>query len=119
MNPHFLQSAAWQSFQEALGRKVYRQKGIDWEFMAILEPGTRLSPSRLYCPYGPTVSSIKGLKSALKALTKLATSLGVKFVRIEPLGVKFMNNSNLGLENIGNLSELLGNAEVSSAPSHI
>lgn len=25
-----------------------------------------------------------------------------------------MNNSNLGLENIGNLSELLGNAEVSS-----
>ena len=74
MNPHFLQSAAWQSFQEALGRKVYRQKGIDWEFMAILEPGTRLSPSRLYCPYGPTVSSIKGLKSALKALTKLATS---------------------------------------------
>ena len=89
MNPHFLQSAAWQSFQEALGRKVYRQKGIDWEFMAILEPGTRLSPSRLYCPYGPTVSSIKGLKSALKALTKLATSLGVKFVRVEPLGVKF------------------------------
>ena len=89
MNPHFLQSAAWQSFQEALGRKVYRQKGIDWEFMAILEPGTRLSPSRLYCPYGPTISSIKGLKSALKALTKLATSLGVKFVRIEPLGVKF------------------------------
>ena len=89
MKPHFLQSPAWQAFQEARGRKVYYREGNGWSFRAILEPRSGLTPARLYCPYGPTANSARALKSALDSLSALASSLKITFVRVEPLGVKF------------------------------
>lgn len=99
MNPHFLQSAAWQAFQEARGRKVYYREGDGWSFRAILEPGSRFSPTRLYCPYGPTVSSVRSLKMALESLRALANSVNASFVRVEPLGMHF-NPENFGLKQV-------------------
>jgi hypothetical protein len=52
MNQHFLQSSAWEKFQQSLGRKVFHNRGEGWEYFAILERGT--GNSRLYCPFGPT-----------------------------------------------------------------
>lgn len=88
MEVHFLQTAAWQAFQEARGRTVYLREGDGWHYRAILEPGTRLSPARLYCPYGPTATSERSLKTALESLRALAQSTGACFVRVEPIGVK-------------------------------
>ncbi|MDO4684823.1 MAG: peptidoglycan bridge formation glycyltransferase FemA/FemB family protein [Candidatus Saccharibacteria bacterium] len=89
MHPHFLQSAAWQAFQEARGRTVYYRTGDGWSYRAILEPGTTLSPTRLYCPYGPTATSPHALETALASLVALAQSCNATFVRVEPLGTQF------------------------------
>lgn len=86
MKIHFLQSTAWQTFQESLGRKVFLREGEGWHYRAILEPGTRLAPSRLYCPYGPTATDLRTLGTAIESLKALAKSLDVTFVRIQPLG---------------------------------
>lgn len=86
MDIHFLQTAAWQAFQEALGRKVFLREGEGWHYRAILEPGSRLAPARLYCPYGPTADSPRALATALESLKALAKSHDVTFVRVQPLG---------------------------------
>lgn len=96
---HFLQSAAWQKFQEAQGRTVFHRSGDGWEYRAILEPA-RFGLSRLYCPYGPTASSSRALKTALDSLTALARSQKAAFVRVQPLGAKFGELKNLGLHPI-------------------
>lgn len=89
MNIHFLQSAAWQAFQEARGRTVYYREGDGWCYRAILEPGAGISPARLYCPYGPTATSPHALATALQSLIALAQSVKAVFVRVEPLGTTF------------------------------
>lgn len=89
MSPHFLQSAAWQAFQEARGRQVFERSGEGWQYRAILEPGTLLSPARLYCPYGPTITSERALATALESLRALGRSLKVGYIRIEPLGAEY------------------------------
>lgn len=89
MKPHFLQSNHWQTFQEALGRTVYVREGNGWSYRAILEPGSKLTPTRLYCPYGPTVASERSLATALESLKALAQSVNATFVRVEPLGAQF------------------------------
>lgn len=81
---HFLQSAAWASFQRSLGRTVIEDSGNGWRYQAILECG-RFN-SRLYCPYGPEVSSPQALKAALSSLKKAAADHHVTFIRIEPTG---------------------------------
>lgn len=81
MKHHFLQSTAWQAFQEALGRTTFRQSGDGWEFLAFLEHGT--GNTRLHCPYGPTASSPEAFAAAIDALTQLARQQQVTFVRIE------------------------------------
>lgn len=81
---HFLQSAAWASFQRSLGRTVIKDGGDGWQYQAILEQG-RFN-SRLYCPYGPEVSSPQALKAALSSLKKAAATHHVTFIRIEPTG---------------------------------
>lgn len=86
MEPHFLQSSHWQHFQEARGRTVYVREGEGWHYRAILEPATRFSPDRLYCPYGPTVTSERSLKTAIESLKALARSVNACFVRMEPIG---------------------------------
>lgn len=80
---HFLQTSAWGAFQEALGRKVISAEGNGWHWQAIVERG-RLG-TRLYCPYGPTATSVKTLEAALQALKSTARELGAVFVRIEPV----------------------------------
>lgn len=87
-NVHFLQSAAWQTFQESLGHRVFHRSGEGWEYRAILEPA-RLGMSRLYCPYGPTANSRHALRTALDSLRALARSQNAAFVRIQPLGASF------------------------------
>ena len=84
---HFLQTAAWGSFQEALGNEIIRRRGTSsdggtWEYLAIVERG-RFS-SRLYCPYGPVFSTLGALDDALTSLEKEAKSYLVEFARIEP-----------------------------------
>lgn len=82
---HYLQSEAWQTFQESLGKKVFHRSGEGWEYRAILEPA-RFGMSRLYCPYGPAVSSKRALTNALASLDALARSQNVAYLRIQPLG---------------------------------
>ena len=85
---HFLQSAAWQAFQEAQGRIVFHRSGEGWEYRAILEPA-RFGLSRLYCPYGPTAATHHALRTALASLKALARSQKAAYVRIQPLGAVF------------------------------
>ena len=83
---HFLQSPAWETFQQSLGKTTFRRSGDGWEYLAILEKGGGLL--RLYCPYGPTVTSERSLNSALESLRALALSQKCAYVRVEPLGVE-------------------------------
>ena len=82
MKPHFLQSKAWEEFQKAEGFEIYREKGENYEFMAILKP-TSLG-NYLFLPYGPTIKDKKSLKSAISAIKKLAAAKNCIFARIEP-----------------------------------
>ena len=82
MNPHFLQTEAWEEFQKSEGRETFRVKGTDFEFMAILRP-TSLG-NYLFVPYGPVLKSKKALPHALDALKKLAAEKNAYFIRIEP-----------------------------------
>lgn len=82
MKPHFLQSNAWEEFQKAEGFEIFREKGENYEFMAILKP-TSLG-NYLFLPYGPTLKSKSALKSTLQALKKLAKAKKCIFIRIEP-----------------------------------
>lgn len=90
MNQHFLQSTAWEQFQQSLGRQTFRQSGDSWEFMAILERGK--GNSRLYCPYGPTAKDERSLQSAITSLLELAKRHHVTFLRVEPTNPKFANH---------------------------
>jgi lipid II:glycine glycyltransferase (peptidoglycan interpeptide bridge formation enzyme) len=86
---HFLQSAAWGSFQQACGNEIIERQGSaldggSWEYLAIVEKG-RFS-SRLYCPYGPVFSSHAALAEALASLEAEARSNALEFVRVEPRG---------------------------------
>lgn len=80
---HFLQTKAWGTFQEALGRQVLTGAGDDWHWQAIVERG-RLG-TRLYCPYGPTATSEKALDHALQTLKAAGREYGAIFVRVEPV----------------------------------
>lgn len=79
---HFLQSPAWATFQEALGRTVVRDHGDGWSYQAIVESGTL--NTRLYTPYGPACTSEESFNAALASLTSYATAHKLTFVRVEP-----------------------------------
>ena len=87
MNQHFLQSTAWQAFQESLGRTTFRDSGPGWEYLAILERST--GNSRLYCPYGPAADDEHSLAAALNSLTQLGKKHRVTFLRVEPTNLDF------------------------------
>lgn len=80
---HFLQSPAWQRFQQQLGRRVYTDQGPDWHYQAIVETGT--GNRRLYCPFGPQGASATARQTALQALVQLGQHIGADFVRIGPI----------------------------------
>lgn len=86
LQAHFLQTRAWATFQDALGRRIFYASGSGWSWLAVLEH-TKLG-SRLYCPYGPSARSKKQLQSALAALVDCAQSQHATYVRIEPTGLK-------------------------------
>lgn len=92
MQVHFLQSSAWETFQSALGRQTFRRTGTDWEFLAVSEASAGFK--RLYCPYGPVVSSEQALGQALAALQELARQEHATFVRLQPTG------TNISRENL-------------------
>ncbi|MBI1856673.1 peptidoglycan bridge formation glycyltransferase FemA/FemB family protein [Candidatus Saccharibacteria bacterium] len=85
---HFLQSEAWQRFQQALGKEVISQRGHGWSFMGVIEQprkrGGRLN-RRLYLPYGPTCQDEIALGEALQAIRKIANQKKVVYVRLEPI----------------------------------
>lgn len=85
MDQHFLQSEAWEKFQEALGRRTIRRSGDGWSYLAIVEHGGGLT--RLYVPYGPTVASLKALDEALIALRRDAKECQASFLRLQPTGI--------------------------------
>jgi lipid II:glycine glycyltransferase (peptidoglycan interpeptide bridge formation enzyme) len=81
---HFLQSSHWLSFRSALGHTMFFGRGDGWRCAAYHETGY-MGP-RLYCPYGPLVTSGDRLDAALAGLAGLAKEVGVTYVRIEPVG---------------------------------
>ena len=87
MDIHFLQSPAWQAFQEALGRRTFSTGGDGWHYLAILEESGGFK--RLYCPYGPVASSDESLAEALASLKALAKDNGATFLRVQPTGADF------------------------------
>ena len=80
---YFLQTKAWEDFQKSLGRRVHRQSGPGWNFLAIEEKNP--AGKVLYAPYGPVAESVAAFDAALAALRALAKSCGAVFVRIEPV----------------------------------
>jgi len=90
MDIHFLQSKAWQTFQEAEGRKTFLEEGDGWHFLAILEESAGFK--RLYCPYGPVATSVKTLSDALTRLRQLVKEQSATFLRIQPTGASFSKN---------------------------
>lgn len=82
MNLPFLQSPAWEKFQQSQGKKTFRLSGENFEALAILD-STPIG-NYLSCPYGPILKDKSTLKTALKALKKLAQEQKAIFIRIEP-----------------------------------
>lgn len=81
---HFLQSKKWEAFQHSLNKKVITDKGDGWSYMALFEKGK--INSRLYVPYGPTITKKGALAAALQSLKEQAKLTGATFIRIEPVG---------------------------------
>ncbi len=86
MNQHFLQSPAWEKYEQLEGHQTFRLEEKDFSALAILH-STPLG-NYLFCPYGPTLKSDQNpqsaLKSALTSLSQLAHDQGAFFIRIEP-----------------------------------
>jgi lipid II:glycine glycyltransferase (peptidoglycan interpeptide bridge formation enzyme) len=85
MQEHFLQSIAWEKFQQSLGHTTVRRSGDGWSFLAVVERSGGIT--RLYCPYGPTVSSPQVLIDAIAALKEEAMHFQAAFLRIQPTGI--------------------------------
>lgn len=86
-SPHFLQSDAWQAFQESQGQRTMRLAADDssWSALCVHEAGPAHT-MRLYSPYGPHFASEASLGEALGAIESAAKDAGDVFVRVEPVG---------------------------------
>lgn len=78
----FLQTSAWATFQEKLGRKTSSAKGDGWSFIGIHESG--VLNTRLYTPYGPECSTLEEFDEAISELKKIARQEGMTFIRVDP-----------------------------------
>ena len=94
ITPHFLQSTAWEKFQNNLGRRTIRRQGDGWSYLAVVEHTAGMT--RLYCPYGPTVESIKALERALLSLRSEAKTERAAYLRIQPVGVDLNTTTLIG-----------------------
>lgn len=104
MHQHFLQSPAWETFEQSLGAPTFRHSTSDFSYLAI-QKSTKLGPY-LFVPYGPSLKTStkdsstaqKSLTKALESLTKLAKHNHCFFIRLEPtapLDAKIMAKSAL------------------------
>lgn len=91
--PHFLQSPAWEKFQNELGRTTIRREGDGWSYLAIVEHSAGLT--RLYCPFGPTVTSPASLEEAFVSLKQDAREHGAAYLRVQPTGVAINTTNSL------------------------
>lgn len=85
MLKHFLQSDAWQKYEELEGHQTFTKETEDFSYLAV-KHRTRLG-SYLFVPYGPSLSTTqpeKSLKKALESLTSLGKAQKAIFIRLEP-----------------------------------
>ena len=90
MHQHFLQSPAWETFEQSLGAPTFRHSTPNFSYLAI-QKSTPLGPY-LFIPYGPSLKTSakdsstaqRSLQMALKSLTKLAKHNHCFFIRLEP-----------------------------------
>ncbi len=82
MKKHFLQSPDWEAYEQLENHQTFNLEGKDYSAMLMLEK----TPfgDYLFCPYGPTVTNLAGLKNALSNLTNFAQKHKAFFIRIEP-----------------------------------
>lgn len=81
---HFLQTSAWERFQQSLGRTTVRDQGDEWQYLAIVEPSRALN--RIYSPYGPDIDYSAALAPAVASLKRAAREHNAAYIRIEPTG---------------------------------
>ncbi len=79
---HFLQSSAWEKYEQLERHKTFRVKGEGFNALAVLK--TTPLGNYLFCPYGPAAKDKAGLEGALSALRELAKEQKAFFVRVEP-----------------------------------
>ncbi len=82
MNGHFLQSAAWQRVQRALGYDVMWRRSDAWMWSGALRAGR--FPRYVYMPYGPALAAQP--EEALESAAHAARHASLDFVRAEPDG---------------------------------
>lgn len=88
MQGHFLQSEAWEKFEQLEGHETLRLAGEGFRVMAVIH-ATKMG-KYLFCPYGPVLNGKteaerkEALKAALSSLVEEARARGAIFVRIEP-----------------------------------
>lgn len=85
MYKHFLQSKAWQAYEELEGHPTFAQETADFAYLAVKHT-TKLG-SYLNVPYGPSLSTTspeKSLEKALESLVSLAKDQNCFFIRLEP-----------------------------------
>lgn len=84
---HALQSDEWASFQNSIGNKSVKIKGINWLLNGSLELGHKkigYIDRRLYFPYGPNCQNMSDLKEALQKIKIEAKKHNATYARIEP-----------------------------------
>ncbi|HVS58813.1 MAG TPA: peptidoglycan bridge formation glycyltransferase FemA/FemB family protein [Candidatus Saccharimonadales bacterium] len=81
----FLQSAEWDTFQQALGYKTHALRGSGWSCL-LVERSSRLG-TYLLAPYGPTVAHSDKFADALTAIVAYGREIGVDWIRLEPYGL--------------------------------
>lgn len=85
---HFLQSEAWEKYEQAEGRRTLRAEGEGFRAMVVVHE-TAVG-KYLFCPYGPELWEVPGhdlkwtLEQALNSLAELARREKATFVRVEP-----------------------------------
>lgn len=81
------QSREWQRLQDDLNQTCFFEKGIDYQYLAILH-STPVG-KYLYLPYGPIASDEAGFQAAIDSLMRLAKKQHAVFVRVEPQNTDF------------------------------
>jgi len=81
-NGSFLQSWQWGSFQESLGKKIWRIETQDLKGL-VIKYDLPLGKNYLYCPRGPVGQSSE-VRSFLKEINKIAKQEKSIFLKLEP-----------------------------------